>query len=255
MIYTSDLLSASDMKKIIQKTDMGVESIDFSVSENLDQLNTRIKEYRSYMEYLGTSSLTLHGPFLDLNPIAFDSKIRAATLYRFSQVYDAGMQLGARKLIFHTGFIPNVHFLEEWSKRMSDFWNSYMENRKEIQILIENVLDPEPEPIKQVKRSVEASNFMLCLDIGHANCYSRVPAEKWIDCFGKDIGHVHVHNNDGVKDSHLALDNGTLCGSDILHAIKSTAPGTSYTIECPAYKDVLKTYTFLKNPMLDPNSL
>lgn len=246
MIYTSDLLSPADMHTIVQKTGMGVESIDFSISDNLDQMDVKIREYRSYMNYIGITELTLHGPFLDLNPIAFDSGIRAASRYRFAQVYDAAIELGAKKIIFHTGFIPYVMFLEGWSNRMADFWNDYMETRKEVQILIENVLDPYPEPVKRVKRLVKAPNFKLCLDIGHANCYSEKSVENWVACYGNDIGHVHIHNNDGTKDSHNALDKGTISAKNVIDEIKKKAPEATYTIECNSLEDVMRSYEVCK---------
>ena len=36
MIYVSHLLSDEEMKEIIERTGVGVESIEFSVAENLD---------------------------------------------------------------------------------------------------------------------------------------------------------------------------------------------------------------------------
>lgn len=244
MIYVSDLLKHRDMKKIIQKTGMGVEGISFSIADCLDQFNQTVKKYRSYLEYLDTDFLTLHGPFLDLNPTAFDSRILEVTQYRFSQAYEAGLQLGAKKIIYHTGFLPSVHFSDGWDKRMAEFWNSFLEDRKEIQILIENVLDPAPAPIKSVKSMVPASNFGLCLDIGHANCYSCVSVEQWISCYGSDLKHAHIHNNNGTRDSHHSLKDGTLCGQQVLELIRTAAPNADYTIECNTPSDVLSSYEF-----------
>ena len=93
MYYASDLLLIDDMKSIISQTGMGIESIEFSMSDVLDNLQPKINEYRSRLDYYGTSDLTLHGPFLDLNPVAYDSKILQATRDRFAQCYEAGMQL------------------------------------------------------------------------------------------------------------------------------------------------------------------
>lgn len=245
MIYTSDLLSFSDMKKIIQKTGMGVETIAFSISDNLDHFDNTITEYRNRMETMGVTDLIIHGPFLDLNPMAFDSKIQQTTKYRFAQAYDAGLQLGAKKIIYHTGFIPSVHFLQGWADRVTDFFQSFMENRTEMEVLIENVLDPYPEPVKRVKAQVNAANFKLCLDIGHVNCYSKVPVAQWITCYGEDIGHVHLHNNDGKEDSHSALSDGTISAGDVIAMCRKAAPEATYTIECNTLEDVLESYGFL----------
>ena len=73
MIYVSHLLDDVDMRDVIERTGAGVESIEFSISENLDRLEEKIDSYEKRLEEMGCGKLVLHGPFLDLNPMAFDS--------------------------------------------------------------------------------------------------------------------------------------------------------------------------------------
>lgn len=242
MIYVSDLLPEKDMKQILQRTNMGVEAIEFSISDSLDHLNEKVKEYRSRIKYYGVTDLILHGPFLDLNPMAYDSQIQKVTTCRFAQAYEAGLQLGAKKIVYHTCFIPTVYYLDGWAERMADFFHTFLEGRTELQVLIENVLDRYPKPIKQVVDMVNAPNFKLCLDIGHANCYSELSPIRWAECFADSIGHVHLHNNDGTRDSHLSLDAGTAPARELLHIFKKIAPDATYTIECNTMEDVLRSY-------------
>lgn len=245
MICVSDILLTNDIATILDKTDMGLETIEFSISDNLDRLEDTIKDYRQRLDALHVPELYFHGPFLDLNPFSYDSQIRRVTEYRFSQSYEAAVRLGAKKIIFHTCFVPSIYFIDGWAERMADFFHSFLADRTEIQVLIENVYDPSPEPIVEVIEMVKASNFMLCLDIGHANCYSNIPVSDWISCFGANIGHVHVHDNDGQKDSHLGLGSGSLNAEQILKQLRETAPNTTYTIECASLSDVLRSYALL----------
>ena len=85
------------MRQVVEATDVGIESIEFSISENLDCLNEKIVEYIERLEYIGTRNLTLHGPFLDLNPMAYDSMVRAVTKARFTQTYEAAKETGGQK--------------------------------------------------------------------------------------------------------------------------------------------------------------
>ena len=57
MIYASDLLNKTDMKNILSQTGMGIESIEFSISDNLDRLSTKLPDYRARMEYYGVTDL------------------------------------------------------------------------------------------------------------------------------------------------------------------------------------------------------
>ena len=86
MIYVSHLLRDEEMKELVEELEVGVESIEFSISENLDHLSEHIKTYRKRLQFIGTRELMLHGPFLDLNPVAYDSRVRRVTMERFSWV-------------------------------------------------------------------------------------------------------------------------------------------------------------------------
>ena len=46
MIYISHLLPDEEMKEFIQKYGTGIESIDFSISDNLDHLSETVENYR-----------------------------------------------------------------------------------------------------------------------------------------------------------------------------------------------------------------
>lgn len=211
MLYISHLLDDDSMKELIQEMGLGIESIEFSIAENLDQMEQKLLEYEKRLEYMGARELTLHGPFLDLNPMAFDSLVQEATRVRYEQTYEAGRKLGAKKIIFHAGYIPSVYFLEGWAERMVDFYERFLENKSdEIEILMENVLDPLPGPIRKVAEGISHPAFGICLDIGHAHCYSEVPVEQWISELFPYIRHLHLHDNLGNQDSHLALGAGSI---------------------------------------------
>ena len=42
MVYVSHLLLAEEMKKMVEDYKVGVESIDFSISDNLDRLSSSL---------------------------------------------------------------------------------------------------------------------------------------------------------------------------------------------------------------------
>lgn len=93
MIYISHLLPDDEMQEIISQTGVGIESIEFSISDNLDHLNDSIRSYRERMKNMGCQEMILHGPFMNIDPAAFDSEVRKVTKMRFHQTYTAGMEL------------------------------------------------------------------------------------------------------------------------------------------------------------------
>ena len=114
------------MKEVIGQTGAGVESIEFSISENLDRLSASISRYSERLKYIGAESLILHGPFLDLNPMTFDSRIRKVTYDRYAQAYDAAVRLNAEKIVYHTCLYPEVYLLTGWADRVAEFYQDFL---------------------------------------------------------------------------------------------------------------------------------
>ena len=233
------------MKELIRETAMGVESIDFSISENLDHLQDHIEIYRKKLNTFGNPPLTLHGPFLDLNPAAFDSLIREATMTRFGQCYEAGMELGAKKIIYHSGMVPCVYFKEGCADQVSRFFSEFLEHREGMEIVMENVLDEDWELFLDVYQKVDHPDFHLCLDMGHAHCYSENSALEWAEGLAPYITHVHVHDNCGDRDAHLGLGKGTVPYEKLLKLLPLTEK-RSWTIECSRREDVLLCWEKIK---------
>lgn len=238
MIYVSHLLCDEDMKEICGQYGTGVESIEFSISDNLDQLERKIERYQKRLGQMGNPPLTLHGPFLDLNPASFDSQIRKVTMERFDQCYQAGIRLGAKKIVYHSGMIPTVYFREGWAEQTGRFFQEFLKDREGPEIVMENVLDEDWRLLLDVYNFVDHPNFKLCLDMGHAHCYSEISVLKWAKELAPYVGHVHIHDNAGDRDSHLGLGKGTIPWEKVLKLLPCTKERT-WTIECSNKEDVL----------------
>lgn len=246
MIYLSHLLMDEDMKEILEKTELGIETIEFSIGYCLDQGLESLENYKKRLVQLPHSALSVHGPFLDLNPASNDTMIREATKVRFQQSYDMAVKLGAKKIIYHTCFVPQVNFMEGWVDLAVLFWKEFLADKgEEIQVHMENVFDPTYYNMKEVIQQVNHPAFSICLDIGHANHASKLPVSEWIAGLGDTIGHIHIHDNDGITDGHLAVGDGNLPWGDIQKALQQYCPSVDYTIENCTKKDVEKTLRFL----------
>ena len=163
-IYISHLLSDEEMNAVVEETGAGVECIDFSISENLDHLEHSLKDYEKRLKRIGTEKLTLHGPFLDLNPMTFDREIQKVTEKRYAQAYKAAEYLAASKIVYHTCLYPDAYLLMGWAERTADFFGSFLEDRSTVEVVIENVFDRAWEPMAEMAERVSRANFRLCLD-------------------------------------------------------------------------------------------
>ncbi len=236
---------------------MAYDSLVVKATQNLDDFEGTMRNYKKRLEYMNCRELILHGPFLDLNPMAYDSLVVKATQIRYEQAYRGAKELGARKLILHSGFIPSVYFLTGWAQRMADFYNRFLDdfipsvyfltgwaqrmadfyNRflddkdDSVEILMENVMDPLPEPLMNVAEKISHPSFGICFDIGHANCFSQVNGKEWAEALFPYIRHIHVHDNAGDRDSHLPPGEGNAPCDEILKMLCKKAD-MDCTIEC-----------------------
>ena len=247
-IYFSHLLPDEEMRDIIRKTGMGIESIEFSIADNLDQLQQTLITYEKRLEYMECRSLTLHGPFLDLNPMAFDREIRQVTMRRYEQSYQAAKILHAKKLVFHSCYIPQVYLNIGLEERMADFYDEFLQDKDDsVQIVMENVLDPSPDVMKKAACLISNKIFGLCLDIGHANCYSDLPPIRWVQEMAPFINHIHLHKNNGKKDSHGSLKCGNIASEQILEWLMKDPTEKTYTIECNSAQEVVESWELCRN--------
>jgi len=167
------------------------------------------KDYGKVKELAGTLPLTVHAPFMDLNPGALDPYTLTATRNRFKEVASAARVLGAEVLVFHTGYHPQKvdPVYDGWFQRAVETFQEVAEVYPG-RIALENVFDGSPKNLLNFLSSLP-SNFGVCLDTGHVNLFSTVPLSEWFNSFGDRIFEFHAHDNDGVSDLHAPIGTGT----------------------------------------------
>ena len=98
-------------------------------------------------------------------------------------------------------------------------------------IVLENVLEEEPEYLLDIVCSADHPRLGLCLDIGHVNAYSAVPVIEWLKRFAPYLRHFHLHNNDGSFDAHAPLDEGSIPMKEFLQRALALCPAATFTLE------------------------
>ena len=69
------------------------------------------------------------------------------------------------------------------------------------------------------------SKIFFHLDIGHANLNNNSPIE-FIEAFHSKMKHVHMHDNDGIRDLHLPIGCGNVDWQKTISALKKYYDGT-----------------------------
>ncbi len=50
----------------------------------------------------------------------------------------------------------------------------------------------------------------FCFDTGHMNAFSTTAMQDWLDDLGAFLTQIHLHDNDGHWDDHLAVGDGNI---------------------------------------------
>ncbi len=167
--------------------------------------------------------LAIHGAFIDMAPASPDRRIVAVTRERFMLNLDIAAELGARNVVFHAQFLPQVYrpvvdgpdYRYSWTEGQVEFWGPMAEEaaKRGVVIVLENMWEPEPDIIGDILDRVNSPNLGACLDVGHVRLFTDyVPLEMWIERLSHRLVHCHMNNHRGSYDEHLSLD---FCGGVI----------------------------------------
>ena len=79
--------------------------------------------------------------------------------------------------------------------------------------------------------NVNDPRMKMCMDIGHVSAYSQIPVMEWLEMFAPWIRHFHIHNNDGLVDSHQPLASGVIPMEEVLHRAIELCPEATFALE------------------------
>ena len=219
---------ADDAVQTAREFGLGVELAQFCLAENMDKTPPDVQ--KSLDAALEVPRRVLHAPFAELCPAAIDPLVREVAKRRFLQAAALAKRYGAEKMVVHSGFIPLVYYPEWFAPQSAAFWREFLNDVDGLTLCVENVMETSPDALRQVVEQVNDPRLRICFDVGHAFCQSGDLA-PWLDALAPYISHVHLHNNHGSFDEHLALDTGTLDMAAVIRQLEALAPQATYTLE------------------------
>lgn len=218
-------------QEIAEKYGLGLEIAEYCTAYNMDeQFAQTDASVRKKLK--GIEKRLFHAPFNELFPCAIDPKARELARYRYRQAIALTREYGAEKIVIHGGYHPWIYYPIWYTEQSIPFWKDFLrEQSGDITILLENVLEEEPGMLLDIVKGVGDPRLRICLDVGHANVYSKVPVMDWLEACAPYIGHFHIHNNDGSWDTHSALDQGSIPIRTLLTRAEVLCPDATYTLE------------------------
>ena len=199
--------------------------------------STSDKEFRNIAEILKINHrrITLHGPFMDLVPGGLDKLMLAATrkrLGRFSEIIPVFEPV---QVVCHTGYDPcyyRMHW-EEWLAKSIGTWEPHVRHadRFGYKLLLENVYETGPEVHCSLFNAISSDAFGFCLDVGHHHVFGKNPLKEWVKTLGEKIMELHLHDNNGDEDTHLAVGKGSVDFAGLFKLLNEKGLSPTITLE------------------------
>ena len=224
--------TAEDAPALAREYGLGLELADFCTAYNMDVLFAE-KDAAVREEMTGVERFIFHAPFSELCPAAIDPLVREVTEKRYGQAVSLASGYGIKKIVIHSGFVPQVYFPEWFIPESVGFWRGFLRKLPEdVTICLENVMETGPELLRDIAAGVDDPRLRVCLDVGHAFSHApALPMAAWIDPLAPFLSHVHIHNNDGETDLHRPLGQGEIDMRTVLDRISALAPQATFTVE------------------------
>ena len=253
--YICDQAHVDSASELCRAAGWGIEVQAFydpAVGENQQEVE------RHRLAASGIRQVAVHGPFGDLCAGSFDAMVRQVTRHRFDLAYEVACQIEATDIVLHHGYVPGTSPPDRWVPRFVEFWDAFSQDKSgSVRFHLENMLERGPEVLLAVLEAIPQDNVDACLDIGHAHCNSQTTLGRWIEILGDRIGYVHLHDNHGQADEHLALGEGDIPLFEVCESLLELSPSALWALECAAdgrEQSVawLREHGFLAGPHEEP---
>ena len=208
--------------------------------------NTPEETFRVWARAFSGRRVTVHAPFLDLAPGGMDPEVVRVTRNRLCRAARVAGWLGASAMVCHAGYEYRryPHNLDRWVEISGQTWVQVLEAGEDsgLVVLLENVYEREPEPIRRVLEQAAHPRLKACFDAGHFNTWSRRPLELWLEALAPWLARLHLHDNDGSFDQHLSIGRGSFDFQGLMGWLGKRGLSPGITLEPHNMEDFVLTF-------------
>lgn len=193
---------------------------------------------------------SVHSPIADLNIASLNKSIRKTSVNEIKKSIKLANDINSSKVVVHPGQFAFLNkdkldlAIDKSSKSLEtcrDFAEDF-----NVEICVENmpnIFGFLYTDINELNLKLKNLNLSMTLDIGHANTAAFNADEMYFS----NVKHIHLSDNNGVYDEHLALGEGKIEIKEIINTFEKNNYKETYMIEVNNKEDILKSLDFLKN--------
>lgn len=222
----------------------GFEYNEFFMPAILDDEAECENIIQAYRQQLLPSYTTVHGAFFDVIPFSPDERIKQVSRLRIEQSIAVAKRMGAKAVVFHTGYNPRLNsaaYVEKWVKENTAYWSDILAKYTDINIYLENTFEETPDVLEALSKQLSKhSNYGVCLDYAHASL-SKTEPTVWAARLGRFVKHIHINDNDGISDLHLAWGDGVIDRKRFYKDYETYMKGATVLVETSAFENAVKS--------------
>ena len=181
-----------------------------------------------------------HAATVDINIASLNTGIRAESVRQMIECGHYAEKINANTITVHPGIIGrNEPHLRKWALEIAVESIGEIIDNTNVEVSVENMpvrgkfLGNMVEEIEMIQ---EETGCSLTIDTGHGNTCGNL--EEMLSL--KNISYCHLNDNDGVKDQHIAIGDGTL-DLNLLKKIDTAI------IELNDFDNILKSKKVIEN--------
>ena len=173
--------------------------------------------YAELLELKGSYDVEvlLHAPATSINFLSISNVLRKSSYIELERTMNFAERCEARLVTVHIGwnpgfitasgfiFQPELYTSHNYKALTREFY-AFAKHYGEL-LSIENTIRLDESLTRALELLLEDTEISLTFDIGHYN--AKGGHELFLENFGR-VRNIHLHDNDGCTDSHLALGRG-----------------------------------------------
>jgi sugar phosphate isomerase/epimerase len=181
---------------------------------------SQVKEAIEFTHDVGAELLTVHPGWKDLFGYRYPDEAYALAIEGHRELAEVASDYGVRIGI----------------ENMPPFWLSFCTDPKEAYAMIQ---------------AVNRENVGLTLDVGHANLLGAKAIEEFVTTLNDRIFLVHIHDNDGKRDQHNVIGEGTINFHQLISLLVQANINVPLSIESRNLDDLVKSKENLERFLLE----
>ncbi|MBC8367030.1 sugar phosphate isomerase/epimerase [bacterium] len=190
-----------------------------------------------------------HAPFRNLYPAGHDPEAVDLARRRLQGALDLAPSFGVKQLVVHPAWDPRGDILdrEAWLDRATAFWTSMLPSLEAAgaSFVLENIFDLDPSLLVDLLARLPEDRFGFLFDTGHFHAFSEAGLNDWLSALGPRLQSIHIHDNGGQYDEHLALGQGSFPWGDLFELVGAQNRPLEWTLENRSVEDVIASLRFL----------